>query len=76
MVDAIPGFSGTPLLVPIPAVSRKFVGALVLGEKRSEDLYTNKDKTALAAIAQQTGLILENFWLLTRLKSVNECIRR
>jgi eukaryotic-like serine/threonine-protein kinase len=50
------------LLVPIFAgqgSERKLVGALALGEKRSEEPYTGEDKELLASIAAQVGLALD-----------------
>jgi predicted Ser/Thr protein kinase len=50
------------LLVPIFAgqgSERMLIGALALGEKRSEEPYTGEDKELLASIAAQMGLALD-----------------
>jgi predicted Ser/Thr protein kinase len=55
--------SKTVLLVPIFAgqqgPDRTLVGALALGEKRSEEPYTGEDKELLSSIAAQVGLALD-----------------
>lgn len=62
------GEGGRALLVPIRSVNANALGALVLGEKRSEEPYTKADRAALVAIAQQVGLILETFRLMEEVK--------
>jgi predicted Ser/Thr protein kinase len=54
--------SGTVLLVPMfggQGQTRTLVGALALGEKRSEEPYTAEDRELLASIAAQVGLALD-----------------
>jgi eukaryotic-like serine/threonine-protein kinase len=47
------------LLVPILGQDRTLVGALVLGEKRSEEAYSAEDLELLSSIAAQVGLGLD-----------------
>ena len=44
------------LLVPINAQDAALVGAIVLGERKSEEAYTAEDRQLLASIAAQVGL--------------------
>jgi sigma-B regulation protein RsbU (phosphoserine phosphatase) len=50
---------GAELVLPL-AASRKLVGVMGLGPKRSEEPYTSNDVRLLDAVAAQTGLALEN----------------
>jgi hypothetical protein len=47
------------LVVPLIGTDRAEVGALVLGPKRSEQPYTNRDRDLLKAIAGQIALVYE-----------------
>jgi eukaryotic-like serine/threonine-protein kinase len=51
--------TGTRLLVPVHGQERALVGALVLGEKRSEEAYSSEDRELLSSIAAQVGLGLD-----------------
>lgn len=50
------GQTGTSLLVPVVGGDKSLVGVIVLGEKRSEEVYTDEDRQLLAGIAAQVGL--------------------
>jgi tRNA A-37 threonylcarbamoyl transferase component Bud32 len=60
--------SGTRLIVPVLGRDRALVGALVLGEKRSEEAYSAGDRELLASIAAQVGLGLD----VARLNSLRD----
>jgi hypothetical protein len=51
--------TGAVVVVPILGQDRALVGALVLGEKRSEEAYSAGDLELLASIAAQVGLGLD-----------------
>ena len=59
---------GITLLVPIQGPNEGLVGLLLLGEKRSEEPYTRRDRRLLDTTASQTGVIWENVRLRARLK--------
>jgi len=48
--------TGAVLLVPVSDDEKALVGVIVLGEKRSEEAYTDEDRQLLASIAAQVGL--------------------
>jgi eukaryotic-like serine/threonine-protein kinase len=48
--------SGASLLVPVLDGEKTLVGVIVLGEKLSEEAYTDEDRELLASIAGQVGL--------------------
>ncbi len=48
--------TGASLLVPVLGDQKSLVGVIVLGEKRSEEAYTDEDRQLLASIAGQIGL--------------------
>ena len=48
------------LLVPLLSPRRELIGALALGEKRSELAFSGEDRELLSAIASSGGLTLEN----------------
>ena len=48
--------TGASLLVPVLGQERALVGALLLGEKRSEEAYSAEDLELLSSIAAQVGL--------------------
>jgi len=54
--------------IPMYSVEQIRIGAIVLGAKRTEELYTEEDKETLIGIAQQAGLILERFRLMGEVK--------
>jgi eukaryotic-like serine/threonine-protein kinase len=58
--------TGASVLVPILGQDRSLVGALVLGEKRSEEAYSTEDLELLSSIAAQVGLGLD----VARLRSL------
>src|SRR5262245_1798182 len=47
------------LLVPITGIDRALFGLLLIGEKRSEEPYTSKDKNLLQMVAAQVGAVYE-----------------
>ncbi len=51
--------TGARLIVPVLGQERTLVGALVLGEKRSEEAYSSEDRELLGSIAAQVGLGLD-----------------
>jgi serine/threonine protein kinase len=54
------------LIVPVVASNRRVVGLLLLGEKKSEEIYTPQDKKMLKAVAAQLGVVYENVLLKER----------
>lgn len=48
--------TGAVLLVPVAGSDRRLIALIALGEKRSEEAYTNEDRQLLASIAAQMGL--------------------
>jgi eukaryotic-like serine/threonine-protein kinase len=48
--------TGATLLVPVLGQDRALIGIIALGEKRSEEAYTQEDRELLASIAAQMGL--------------------
>jgi hypothetical protein len=48
--------TGTSLLVPVLGEDRALIAVMALGEKRSEETYTDEDRELLASIATQMGL--------------------
>jgi predicted Ser/Thr protein kinase len=48
--------TGAALLVPVVARDRALVAVIVLGERRSEEAYTDEDRELLGSIAAQMGL--------------------
>jgi eukaryotic-like serine/threonine-protein kinase len=47
------------LLVPITGIDRALFGLLLVGEKRSEEPYTSKDRNLLQMVAAQMGAVCE-----------------
>ena len=47
------------LLVPITGIDRTLFGLLFVGEKRSEEPYTSKDRNLLQMVASQVGAVCE-----------------
>ena len=62
--------TGASVLVPVLGQDRALVGALVLGEKRSEEAYSAEDLELLSSIAAQVGLGLD----VARLRSLRDAI--
>ncbi len=56
------------LLVPIFSSEQKLIGLLLLGEKKSEEPYTAKDRSLLEALAAQIGVVYENLGLRERVR--------
>lgn len=48
--------TGASLLVPVCGGDQSLIGVIVLGEKRSEEAYTDEDRQLLGSIAAQVGL--------------------
>jgi hypothetical protein len=48
--------TGAALLVPVLTQERGLIAVIVLGERRSDEAYTDEDRELLASIAAQTGL--------------------
>ena len=57
---------GISLVVPMMDAGDRLVGALLLGEKKSEEPYTAGDKQLLDAIARQAAVVRENLRLRAR----------
>ncbi|MGH9662033.1 MAG: protein kinase domain-containing protein, partial [Bryobacteraceae bacterium] len=55
--------AGVRLLVPVLGDHRRLIGAMALGEKRSEEPYSAADRKLLMAIADQIALHIEKSWL-------------
>jgi serine/threonine protein kinase len=47
------------LLVPITGIDRALFGLLLVGEKKSEEPYTSKDRNLLQMVASQVGAVCE-----------------
>jgi hypothetical protein len=58
---------GIDLIVPIADNDDRLIGALLLGEKKSEEPYSDGDSRFLGAVAKQTAMIRENLRLRARL---------
>ncbi len=58
---------GIDLIVPIADSDDRLIGALLLGEKKSEQPYSDGDARFLGAVAKQTAMIRENLRLRARL---------
>jgi hypothetical protein len=58
---------GIDVIVPIADSDDRLVGALLLGEKKSEQPYSDGDSRFLSAVARQTAVIRENLRLRARL---------
>src|SRR5262249_34943280 len=54
------------LVVPVAGAAEGVVGALLLGEKKSEDPYGADDRRLLQAIASQAAVVRENLRLRAR----------
>jgi hypothetical protein len=48
------------LVVPMPATDRRLMGLLLLGEKRSEEPYSPRDRSLLESVAAQMAIVVEN----------------
>ena len=57
---------GIRLIVPITDSTETLVGALLLGEKKSDEPYTARDEQLLGAIAKQAAVVRENLRLRAR----------
>jgi hypothetical protein len=64
--------TGITLLVPVLGNDGSLVAAIVLGEKRSEEAYTEEDRQLLASIATQIGLAFDVARLRRRTPAENE----
>ncbi len=51
------------LVVPVLGASGRLLGAVLLGEKRSGQLYSSRDRRMLEAVAAQMGVVYENLEL-------------
>ena len=60
------GDHGIRLIVPITDSADCLVGALLLGEKKSDEPYTARDEQLLGAIAKQAAVVRENLRLRAR----------
>jgi hypothetical protein len=57
---------GVNLVVPVVGFNRRAIGLLLLGEKKSQEVYTPQDKMMLKAVAAQVGVVYENVLLKDR----------
>jgi sigma-B regulation protein RsbU (phosphoserine phosphatase) len=57
---------GVSLIVPLSAGSSRLAGALMLGDKKSEEPYTASDRKLLQAVARQIAVVHENLELKER----------
>ena len=55
--------AGANLLVPISGTEHRLLGVLVLGEKKSEEPYTAKDRALLERVGHEAGIVYENLEL-------------
>ncbi len=58
--------AGFVLVVPMAASDRRLCGLLLLGEKRSEEPYSGRDRTLLESVAAQMAIVYENTQLKSR----------
>lgn len=63
---------GVDLVVPLTGVDRNLVGALMLGEKRSEEPFTSPDRRLLQTVAAQIGAVYEVLTLRERVSRQGE----
>jgi hypothetical protein len=63
--------TGAVLLVPVLGENRALIAVIALGERRSEEAYTEEDRQLLASIAAQMGLGLD----VARLRRRSEATR-
>jgi hypothetical protein len=72
--DGAPEAAEAPelMVIPISAASLKIRGAILLGEKKSEEPYTNTDRRLLEGVTDAIGVAFENLWLKEK---VDEGIR-
>lgn len=54
---------GINLIVPMSGTDGRLAGLLLLGEKKSEEPYTQNDRKLLEAITAQMAVVYENVWL-------------
>ena len=47
------------VLIPISTIGGRLLGVMLLGEKKSEEPYSSRDRTLLQAVATQAALVLE-----------------
>lgn len=55
--------AGANLLVPISGTEHRLIGVVVLGEKKSEEPYTAKDRALLERVGHEAGIVYENLEL-------------
>lgn len=60
---------GISLVVPIIDSADRVIGALLLGDRRSEEPYTQQDRQLLAAVARQMAVVRENVRLRARVSN-------
>lgn len=65
---------GAALIVPILGSDDRVIGAIFMGEKKSEEPYTKTDRATLQMIAAQFASLTENLWLRERV-TVEQNIR-
>ncbi|MEO8025230.1 MAG: protein kinase [Bryobacteraceae bacterium] len=58
---------GVQILIPIIGTDHRVLGIVLLGDKKSEEPYTRKDKELLESIAAQIGVLCENLSLRERM---------
>ena len=63
-------------LVPILGRNSRLIGLLVLGQRFSEEPYSNEDKHLLDSVASQAGITLENIDLAQKMAERMEAERR
>src|SRR5687768_6405799 len=64
--------TGASLLVPVLGDEKALIGVILLGEKRSEEPYTDEDRQLLASIAAQVGMGFDVARLRRRVDSAAE----
>jgi hypothetical protein len=58
--------NGITLVVPMTGTDRRLCGLLLLGEKRSEEDYSRRDRALLESVAAQMAMVYENTQLKSR----------
>src|SRR5262249_43190246 len=58
---------GVVLVVPMTGTDQRLCGLLLLGEKRSEEPYSRRDRALLETVAAQMAMVFENVQLKSRI---------
>jgi signal transduction histidine kinase len=67
--------SNSQIFVPI-LIKNEWLGLIALGARETAESYNNEDYDFLAILADQTGIALQNAWLVENLTHVNQDLKR